>query len=366
MKRKILVVGQTPPPFHGQAIMIEAMLRGEYKRLTLFHVRMAFSKDLNEVGNFNLFKVFHLFSVILKIIFSKFRHGIDTLYFPPTGPKLIAFYRDAFILVMVRPLFKTTYFHFHAGGISELYPKLGLISRFLFRRAYFNADLGIQLSLHSPNDCILLKTKRRVIIPNGISDNNFSIGSKIKGKGEGRLLFVGLLSESKGFKILVEACHILANREVKFSLDVLGKFESAQFESEILRMVKVMGLESHIVFHGVVTGDDKFSYYANSQIFCFPSFYEAESFPVVLLEACSFGMPIVTTKWRGIPSIVEDGVNGYLTEVKSPETTADKLEILIRNPELITTMGEASRKIFVERYTIDQFLKSIENAFVST
>ena len=66
--KKILIVGQTPPPYHGQSIMIEKMLSGDYGDIELIHVRMGFSRDLDEVGRLNLKKVFELFVIIGRII----------------------------------------------------------------------------------------------------------------------------------------------------------------------------------------------------------------------------------------------------------------------------------------------------------
>ena len=47
---KVLIVGQTPPPYHGQAIMIERLLRAPFSRVQLFHVRMDFSESIGDVG----------------------------------------------------------------------------------------------------------------------------------------------------------------------------------------------------------------------------------------------------------------------------------------------------------------------------
>ena len=68
-RNRILVVGQTPPPFGGQAIMIEALLDGKYKKAKLFHVRMSFSKEMDDMGKFALSKVFHLLKVVIEIIY---------------------------------------------------------------------------------------------------------------------------------------------------------------------------------------------------------------------------------------------------------------------------------------------------------
>jgi mRNA-degrading endonuclease RelE of RelBE toxin-antitoxin system len=57
---KVLVVGQTPPPFHGQAIMIERLLVARFSRLELCHVRMAFSSSIADVGRVRPGKLLHL------------------------------------------------------------------------------------------------------------------------------------------------------------------------------------------------------------------------------------------------------------------------------------------------------------------
>ena len=49
---KVLVVGQTPPPFHGQAFMIEKLVTSELANVQLIHVRMNFSSHVNQVGRF--------------------------------------------------------------------------------------------------------------------------------------------------------------------------------------------------------------------------------------------------------------------------------------------------------------------------
>ena len=121
-------------------------------------------------------------------------------------------------------------------------------------------------------------------------------------------------------------------------------------------------MERTVTFLGVLIGDDKYSNYSKNDVFCFPSFYESESFPVVLLEASSFALPIVSTWWRGIPSIVTDGDNGFLVPVKDAHSVAEKLEILINDRAARAKMGARSRQLYVENYTLEKFHKNIETA----
>ena len=69
MKKDILVVGQTPPPFGGQAIMIQHLIDHEYQNVQIHHIRMAFSHGMNDMGKVQLYKIFHLFEILLKIYY---------------------------------------------------------------------------------------------------------------------------------------------------------------------------------------------------------------------------------------------------------------------------------------------------------
>src|SRR5215469_11383972 len=119
----ILVVGQTPPPLHGQAIMIQAFLEGSYGDFCLTHVRMDFSRSIDEVGSFSFRKVRVLFAVMDQMVQARW-NGAEVLYYPPAGPKRNAILRDIVLLCATRWMFRKTVFHFHAAGLYEFYPRL--------------------------------------------------------------------------------------------------------------------------------------------------------------------------------------------------------------------------------------------------
>jgi glycosyltransferase involved in cell wall biosynthesis len=110
-------------------------------------------------------------------------------------------------------------------------------------------------------------------------------------------------------------------------------------------------------------GTQRDDQYRAADVFCFPSFYEAEAFPLVLLEALQFSLPVVATEWRGIPAIVEDGVNGLLVPTRAPDRIADSLERLLRDRPLRETMGARGRGIYLEKFTDDVFRTNMQAAF---
>lgn len=393
---KVLVVGQTPPPYHGQALMIERLLQGRFARMQLHHVRMAFSDSIGEVGRFRLSKVCHLLAVVFRIVYFRIVCGADVLYYPPGGPNRVPLYRDLMILNCTRWLFHHTILHFHAGGVSQLYPQLSWPLRWLFRRALFHADAAIRISHGSPPDGQRLKAKQEYIVPNGIEDElprfssvspdsavqmrttsqlaEFRVLASSMQAASGphnlglatcepemlRILFVGMLTEAKGLLVLVEACGILSARGITARLELVGQFQSADFESRLHERIAQLGLQSQIVFRGVLHGDAKWQAFAEADVFCLPTFYEAETFGIVLVEAMSFRLPVVATRWRGIPEIVDDCKSGFLVEPHDAGAIADRLAQLHDDPSLRRWLGAEGRRKFLREFTTEKFWHRME------
>jgi glycosyltransferase involved in cell wall biosynthesis len=360
--KRIAFVGQTPPPYGGQAIMIEKILHGRYQDVQLLHVRMRFSKDLNENGKLSMFKVFHLLEVIARIYFLRIFKAAHVLYYPPAGPEKVPILRDIVILLATRWLFTTTIFHFHAGGLSEAEPR-SIILRSLYRAAYFGADCAVLLSEFNPPDGRKLKARKEVIIPYGIEDHAGSEPILRESFARAHILFVGVVRESKGVMVLVNACSALLAKGLDFQVTIMGKFESVEFEKTVRQIIEENGLGSRINFPGVQTGEAKWQSFRKADIFCFPTFFESETFGVVLLEAMQFCLPVVASAWRGIPSIVTDGKNGFLVGPKDPKSLSDRLEMLILDPALRKKMGQSGRNKFTEEFTLEKFLNRMEHVF---
>ncbi|MEO1615881.1 MAG: glycosyltransferase family 4 protein [Planctomycetota bacterium] len=361
-KTNVLVVGQTPPPMVGQWIMIEKILNAEYQRLNLFHVRMAFSDNVEQIGGVTVGKIFHLFSVIAKIWIARFRHRAEVLYYPPAGPNLVPVLRDIIILASTRWLFRGVAFHFHAGGVSSIYTRLPWLIKPLFKLAYNNADVGIQLSNLNPPDSEALSCRKHFVIPNGIDDVFDEFSNEDARHQVPEILFVGMIRETKGVFVLLEACHILRSRGIEFKLKLVGGLDSNQTQEKVDRLIDQYELRDQVELTGILRGDAKWQAYASADIFCFPTHYESESFGLVVIEAMQFELPVVATDWRAVPEIVRDGETGILVPVHSAQDLASALAKLIQDPELAETMGKYGREVFLERFTNAPFTAQLEEA----
>jgi len=362
----IIAVAQTPPPFHGQAVMNQLLLEGKYSKIHFHHVRMAFSHDIQEVGTFRWKKILHLIQVFFHIVIVRFRTGSQILYYPPASPNMVPFLRDCVLLIGTRWLFKKTVFHFHANGLADLYARLPWLLQKAFWIAYRKPALSIAISDYGKRDGQFLKSKGIVIIPNGIPEPKILAAiNRSAPNAMPEILFCGMVSEEKGVGILLEACAQLKQRGAFFRCKIIGKAASEVEEKKFKDFIQNHQLEETVEFTGPLYDDNKWKAYAEANIFCFPTFYAAESFGLVAVEAMMFSLPVVATNWRGLPDIVLDGETGFLVPPKDATAIAEHLEILISDPDLRRTMGAAGRRRYEKNFTVEKFRNSMEEALLS-
>ena len=363
---KIIAVAQTPPPFHGQSVMNQLLLEGDYSKVELHHVRMAFSDDIQEVGVFRWKKICHLVAVFFSIVVARFRTGAQVLYYPPASPNMVPFLRDCVLLIGTRWLFKRMVFHFHASGLKEFYKRLPWPLQKAFHWAYGRPDLSISISSFAKADAEFLDSHVISVIPNGIPEPD--IVKKLHrslAQNAPEILFCGMLSKEKGVDILLEACAHLKTKGLHFRCTIVGRAVSEADQKFFNEFIQSNQMDDIVQLAGPLHGDEKWKAYSCADLFCFPTFYSAETFPLVAIEAMLFGLPVVATNWRGLPDIVMDGETGFLVPPKDAKSIAERLENLILDPDLRVAMGAAGRKRYEEKFTVEKFRNSMEFALAS-
>jgi glycosyltransferase involved in cell wall biosynthesis len=369
---EILVVGQTPPPWHGQAAMIQEFLNGRYQKLQVHHLRMAYSNDLTQVGRFNLQKVLHLFELIYRTIEWRLRIGPCYLFYPPAGPNLVPILRDIVYLLCTRWMFRGTIFFFQAAGVSERVTSLPAPLRFLANLAYRKVICAVRPSSFNPDDPGAFEARNSFEIPNAVPDQALktlgpSLGKeKTRVRDAHRILFVGVMNESKGTLIFLDAILLLLESGYSVEADMVGEIENPAVRAEIERRMAHPKLKQAVTLRGRLVGDAKWNMFRAADIFVFPTFYESESFGLVLVEAMEFGLPVVSTRWRGVQSVVADGETGFLVQIKDPAAVAERIALLIREPQRAAKMGAAGRRRFEAHYTVERFWERMEAAILKS
>ncbi len=163
-----------------------------------------------------------------------------------------------------------------------------------------------------------------------------------------RVLYVGLLTPRKGVVDLLTASRLLRERGVAHELRLVGGTPDEGPEAE----AQVRGaLDDEVLVLGSRPPEEMPAAYAEADVFCLPSWWEA--MPLSVLEAMAAGLPVVATDVGDVARAVDDGTTGYVVPVQDPEELAAALEPLLTDPDLRRRMGAAGRDRVDEHFSSD-------------
>lgn len=244
------------------------------------------------------------------------------------------------------------------GHGSDVY----LQSKLLHRRSKFvlkSADAVIGLTEHMKKEMENICKKNVFVVPNGINLREFKNLQKLKiDKRKQRILFVGSLVPVKGIKYLIESMKKITNDYPNAELVIVG---DGVDKYELEKLVIELDLCDSISFVGKVPNHKIGQYMIESDIFVLPSL--SEGFGIVLLEAMASGLPIVASNVGGIPSIIQNGVNGFLVDPKNSEKIAEKVLFLLNNEETMIKISQNNKKK-VENYDWGKIIMQLENIYL--
>ncbi|MBR0474624.1 MAG: glycosyltransferase [Erysipelotrichaceae bacterium] len=176
---------------------------------------------------------------------------------------------------------------------------------------------------------------------------------------EKNMIAVGSLIERKGFLDLIDIMNQLCKMDARWHLNLFGDGEQKQ---DILNKIKEYGLENNVTVHGFQSKDVINSYLSKSSIYMMTS--HSEALPIVLLEAVSFGLPIVAYECPGVDEIVEEGLNGYIIAGRDLDDYCAKTMKLMNDTELRKQFGKHSLEVS-HRYSKEIIKREWENLIES-
>lgn len=191
-----------------------------------------------------------------------------------------------------------------------------------------------------------VKSKIR-IVPYGMS-----ISEHMSGKNEGvrdanQFLFVGNDGLRKGLHYLISAFNDLSKKNKEIKLLIAGSIQADNYESH---------KDANIHFLGKVSKETLVKLYQTSAAIISPSL--SEGLPGSLIEAASYGCPIVTTKQSGLS--ISHGNEGLIIKDKNVRDITEKLEELISNPFLRDSLSTNSYS-FSKNFTEEAWSKRLKN-----
>jgi len=347
---RILLTLHLPPPVHGSSMMGQYIHDSKIinESFSTRYINLGTSNSVNEIGKNPLLKITRYLKILISFIYQIFKFKPDLIYLAITAQG-IGFYKDLPLALIAKLFRKKIVLHYHNKGVKTR--QNNFIDNNLYKLLFKGTKIILLSELLYEDVKKYVSEKDVYYCPNGIPVIA-SVKSDKKGNQIPELLFLSNLMQSKGVFELLEALKILKNKKINFNCNFVGgegDISSQQFKQK----VSELNLEDLITYHGKQFGYDKYKLYNKSDVFILPT--HNECFPLVILEAMMFGLPVISTNEGAIAEIIDDNETGFLVNKRDNVDLANKIQLLVENPSLRKSMGEKGREKFEKKYTLFHF-----------
>lgn len=340
---KALYIG---PDINGKG-GISAVLKSYKDNLPEFHYLQSNSRHGTIVG------MFYLIYLLTALPFYRFILKYKILHIHGASGK--SFIRKSIIISWGKILGYKIIFHNHGAETKEYYAKRGID---VIRKTLDKCDSIVVLSSVWKEYYELTFGYNNVSIINNIVAH---AGKSIQAKEHSniRLLFLGHIGYRKGIFDLLDV--IITNKdffENRIELIIGGNGEIEKLKS----IIEQSGLQNTVKYIGWISGRQKFELLANSDILILPSYNEG--LPISILEAMAYSKAAISTTVGGIPSIVKNGENGYITEPGDKSAIFNAIKHYIDFPHDIALHGANGLKM-VSPFYPESVTKQLYDLYVS-
>ncbi len=190
------------------------------------------------------------------------------------------------------------------------------------------------------------------IVPNGIDLPALSTAPRLPNT----FLALGRINWKKGLDRLLDALQSVP--EVKV---VIAGNDEENLTPQLRAQAERNGIADHVEFRGEVAGAEKETLFATATALVLPS--HSENFGNVVLEAMAAAMPVIVTREVGLAADVEQAEAGIVID-GAPESLADAIQRLLRDPELRAQMGRRGRELVSARFTWDRVSREMEEHYL--
>jgi glycosyltransferase involved in cell wall biosynthesis len=365
---KLIVVGPSPPPFHGVSVMTLKLIDA-LRELGAFagHLDTRDPRPVDTIGRLDIRNVLLGFQHAWRL------NGLLRRRPDAAGVHICisqarwGFLRDAVLVGIIRARRRRLYVHLHGGLLAQFYRREIAPMRWLIRAVLGQAYQGWVLtpSLRSQLDG-LVSPERVRCIPNVVGDPLAERSRRPptddrKDKGP-RVLYLSNLLPEKGCFDLLAALRLLGSQSTGWEVRLVGS-AAPEVERRLRHVIAALPEDAaRVTLVGELTGDLKNGQYEWADIFVLPTRYPPEGQPLVVLEAMGAGLPVVSTRWSGIPDTVEDECEGLLVEPGDEQALAAALRRLAGEPELRRALGSAARARYERSYRPTRLTRDLAEA----
>lgn len=327
----------------------------EYENISYFFINNSKPESTIATGR-RLLKNYVIF--LFKLVKYKYR----VVLINPSLDKR-SFYRDMVFIILTRLLKKKTIVFFH--GWLESYEqkiKTNKFLAFLFQVSYAKVGTYVVLGNVFKKKLIALGVARgtEFFIETMIADDGYlppvDFNEKLLSfKREIKILFLSRILKEKGIYIAIEAFKEFAVKFPKIRASLIIAGDGPELSEAKLYVQKKQ--IANVSFLGNIYGERKMKVLLESHIMLFPSF--TEGLPNVILEGMLYGMPIISRHTGGIPEIIKQDINGFLTESYDPYVFFSFLSKLALDSNLYLMIAKANHAEALRNFSSEKVKRRI-------
>jgi len=250
---------------------------------------------------------------------------------------------------LAKLLGKKTVIHLHCGSqIDDIWNET-------YQDLFEQCDCGILLSesLKSKVEEHIGKSDKLKVVYNPCPIVPDTVGYEKRN----HILFSGTLYDGKGYKDLIRAFAKVAVNHPDWKVVFAGNGEVEQARS----FASELGISEQVELLGWVSGEAKHKAFCEASALCLPSY--AEGFPMAVLDAWAYGLPVVTTPVGGIPDVAVDGENMLLFEPGDIDMLAIQLEHLMEDGSLKDALSKESKRMASEQFNLTTITEQIGDIY---
>jgi glycosyltransferase involved in cell wall biosynthesis len=201
------------------------------------------------------------------------------------------------------------------------------------------------------------KVKRPVVIYGGVEVQRYSLRSPESYHNPPRFLFAGRIDPEKDPLTCLEAVERLARKGLPVRLTLAaGTSLHPDYERKVFQ--KAESLNRLVEVRHEVPQSEMPKMLGQHDVFVFSS--QIDWWPNALLEAMAAGLAVIATRCGGPDEILVDGENCLIFPFGDADALAERMERLIKEPDLVVKLGQNARKLVEERFTIERYLDETE------
>lgn len=313
----------------------------------------------------------------MSVSFARKIKGADLVY-APMSTSALGLLKDALIVGIASLARKSTVGHLHGGGERAFYRNSNYLIRVLLKqvRRRYGKIIVLGDLLCSEFD-YLDSAEQLAVVPNGLPAESEPFGEvgvkRLQSNSPINLLYLSNMVSSKGYLLVLEACARLKAEGVSIYCRFCGSFVSTVVDGKVgntfedfQNRIRLLGLENNVEYMGLVRGEKKRDVLRQSHVFVLPTSYPWEGQPISIIEALSWGIPVVSTKHKGIPEQVKDGISGCLIDVAGDASVvAAAIRRLTSSSSVYEEYSIAARRSYLDKFTASKHVKRLEEVLLS-